>query len=399
MSWNPVLNLVEEIKLDYKNKFGKIDTYSLEAWIKGLNNEKYNDIFKFLKITQKDNVVLIRYDLTDMKGNIWEDKDSIYRECRSVVIDLEEEKLILTPFRKFFNLNEVEENKIENVEKEIENAKLFEITDKLDGSMQSARYYKDEIFMAGSQSIDRNYSWRLADGYSKLTENHKRMIKENPSLTFIFEYISMRDAHVVKYEESEEGLYLIGIRDTTNGEQFSYKELKRVSDEYKVPMATVEEHTLPEIIELSKNLKADAKEGWILNIDGHLIKIKCDDYVHLHRLLDKVSSTNVVIENVAEDRMDDLLSKIPDTHKARIIEVADKLYDYKKLMEKRVNEKYELAPKDSKKEFMIWVEKNCDIDIKGYVRSKYLGREYNVLKKMNGSYKKASELEIDTEKE
>ena len=32
-------------------------------------------------------------------------------------------------------INEVEENKVENVEKEIENASLVEVTNKLDGSM------------------------------------------------------------------------------------------------------------------------------------------------------------------------------------------------------------------------------------------------------------------------
>lgn len=394
MGWNPVLNIVKQIKLDYEKHTGSIDTYDFKTWFEVLNRQEYNSIFDCLQMRQKGNVLLIRYGLAEIQKGLWKDKDSIYRECRSVVIDLEAEELILTPFRKFFNLNEVEENEIDKVIREIQNANIVEITDKLDGSMQSARYYNGEIFMAGSMAIDKNDSWRLEDGYSKLTEKHKAVIKKNPDYTFIFEYISVRDAHVVKYDKSEEGLYLIGIRNSKTGEQLPYKDLKVLSEVWDIPMAKIENYTLNEIIELSKTLRANEKEGWILNIDGHLIKIKCDDYVQLHRLLDKVSSINVIIENVAEDRIDDLLSKVPDTYKDRVINSANKLLEYKNDMNIRIDEIYNLAPKENKKDFMIWLDNNCDLDIKSYVRNKYLGKEYNILKKGKTGYKKASELGI-----
>lgn len=328
---------------------------------------------------------------------MWEDKNSIYRECRSVVIDLESEELVLTPFRKFFNLNEVEENKLDNILEEIKNARRVEVTDKLDGSMQSARFYKGEIFMAGSMAIDKRDSWRLEDGYSKLTENHKRMIKDTPEFTFIFEYISIKDAHVVNYHKNLEGLYLIGIRNTETGYQLPYEMVKIISKHYKVPMADIENYTLDEILELSKTMKSDKKEGWVLNIDGHMIKIKCDDYVKLHRVLDKFSSINVIIENVAEDRLDDLLSKIPDLYKERIMRIANKIIDYKNKTNKEIEEFYNKAPKENKKVFMIWVKNNVPSNIKGYVRMKYLGKEFNVLKKGCGKvqgYKKLNELGI-----
>lgn len=391
MSWNPVLNLIKEIKWEYINKTNGKNNYDFEEWLKVLNNNKYNKIFECLQVNQYKTFILIRYGVADMQESMWLDKDSIYRECRSVVIDLEHEEIVVAPFRKFFNLNEVEENKLDNVLKEIENASSVEFTDKLDGSMQCARFYKGEIFMCGSMSMDANNSWRLKDGCSMLNEFHKKMIIKYPEYTFIFEYISIKDAHVVKYEKSQEGLYLIGIRNINSGYQLSYEEIKRISLYYNVPMAKIEKYSLEDILRLSKILKSDEKEGWVLNIDGHLIKVKCDDYVHLHRLLDKISSVNTIIENIAEDRIDDMLSKIPQAHKNRVSNLTNKIINRRDEMLKEIDDMYNKAPKENRKDFMIWVDKNCNSNIIQYVKGKYLGRDFNILKKQCG-YKNIKEL-------
>ena len=66
------------------------------------------------------------------------------------------------------------------------------------------------------------------------------MIAENPDYTFVFEYISMRDAHVVSYSPEQEGMYLIGIRNILTGKQLSFKEVKDFAAKYYVPMTTIE---------------------------------------------------------------------------------------------------------------------------------------------------------------
>ena len=370
-SWNKVYNLVMKIKDDYNKNFSDNER-SFEKWISKINKKEYNDVFECLQVNQDEDILLIRYGLADMQDGMWKDKDSIYRECRSLVIDLKNEEIVLAPFRKFFNLNEVEENSLESVYKEIASCNSFEVTDKLDGSMQSARYYNGDIFMAGSMAINKDNSWRLQEGYSMLNENYINMIKENPNLTFIFEYISQKDAHVVLYNKSLDGLYLIGIRNVLNGYQYSYKEIRLFSKYYNVPMADIEDKNITQLLKEMKEFKSYQKEGWVINIDGHMIKLKCDDYVHLHRLLDKFSSVNVIIENVAEDKIDDMLSKIPDNYKDRVLTVAKNIIKYKTETLKLVNDIYCKAPKNNKKDFMLWVDKNCPNDIKGYVRNIFL---------------------------
>ena len=389
--WNKPFQLAMKIKHDYESKFGQ-DTLNFETWLEKLNNKEYNDVFECLQTNQDNNFLLIRYGLAEMQEGMWTDKDSIYRECRSLVIDLKKEQIVLAPFRKFFNLNEVEENSLENVEKELKIAKSIEITNKLDGSMQSATMYDGVIFMAGSMALNATNSWRLADGYSKLTENHKKMIKANPEYTFIFEYISIADAHVVLYKREEEGLYLLKIRNTYTGEQLSYKRTKEFADYYNVPMTKIEDRSLEEIMELSKIYKSSEKEGWVLDIDGHMVKFKCDDYIKLHKLLDKLSSVNVIIQNIADGKYDDMMAKIPDTYKNRIDKIAKIIISYKETTEKLVEDGYSKAPKYIKKDFMIWVTNNCEKRVQGYIRCKYLGIKFNVLTNTSGGYKKLKDL-------
>jgi T4 RnlA family RNA ligase len=394
-SWNPVFNLIIKIKSEYKEKFGKVDSCSFEKWLTELDVKEYTDIFSHLKVNQHNNLILIRYVMAEMHESMWTDPESIYRECRSVVSDIANEKLVLTPFRKFFNLNEVEENNLENVLNEIAHAKTVEITDKMDGSMQNARYYDGRIIMSGSRALDANNSWRLEDGYGKLTLNHKQMITDNPDFTFIFEYISLRDAHVVKYSPRQEGMYLVGMRNVFTGKQLSYKDIQAYASRYEVPMTKVENRSFEDILRDAKTLKSDDKEGWVINIDGHMIKLKCDDYVQLHKVIDGFSSVNTIIKSIADDTFDDLISKVPLNYKEKIIQTANSIYEYMRITKEKIEEYYEKAPKKDRKEYMIWVNNNCPKDIQGYLRQKYLNAEYHILKTSYASstkYKKMNEI-------
>lgn len=391
--WNPVYNLIMKIKEDYYNKFHDNEK-DFKVWLEKLNNKKYNDIFNSLQTNQKDNYLLIRYGIAEMQEGMWEDENSIYRECRSLVIDLEKEEIVTCPFRKFFNLNEVKENNIDTIKKDIEKAKIFEITNKLDGSMQCARWYNNNIFMNGSMALDKNASFRLEEGISMLNDNYKRMIKENQDYTFIFEYISLKDVHVVLYNKSQEGLYLIGIRNCYTGEELSYANIKRFSKKYNVPMTNIESISFGEMLSQMKTYKSSDKEGWVLNIDGHKVKVKCDDYVQLHRILDKYASVNVIIKNIADDKFDDMMSKIPDNYKDRILSIANKIIEYRDNTLNRIDKYYKLAPKESRKEFMIWVTNNCPKSIQGYVRNIYLNKPNNVLMKGYCGYKKLKDMDI-----
>ena len=404
-NWNPVFEMIMEIKKDYKNKVGVISDYNLETWLAELNNEKYNEFFSCLQLNHHNGEMLIRYGIADMQQSMWTDEDSMYRECRSLVIDLVNNEIIAAPFRKFFNLSETEATNEKIIREKIENCKKLEITDKKDGSMQFARYYRGQIKLYGSMALAPENSWRLKDGYSKITFNIEKMIKENESFTFIFEYISLADQHVVHYTKEQEGLYLLGIRDVYTGREFHYFEVEEIAKIYNVPMIEIQNKTFNQILEEMKVLQSDKCEGWVLNIipqdnlqdkivNSIRIKLKCDSYVALHRMLDKISSVNVIIKNVSDNTFDDLFSKIPDNYKDRVQKIAIQVYEYIKKINLQIDEYYFMAPKIDRKEFMLWVEANVPKDIRGYLKNKYLCKSYHPIKKSNGGYKLAKEIRI-----
>ena len=159
-------------------------------------------------------------------------------------------------------------------------------------------------------------------------------------------------------------------------------------------MTNIESISFGEMLNKMKTYKSSDKEGWVLNIDGHKIKVKCDDYVQLHRILDKYASVNVIIKNIADDKFDDMISKIPDTYKDRILMIANKIIEYRDNTLNEINEYYNISPKESRKEFMIWVSNNCPKNIQGYVRNIYLNKSNNVLMKGYCGYKKLKDMNI-----
>ena len=427
MSWNPVLNKFIEIKNEYKRRFGYITYYytegttsetktCIERWVEELNGiepfnqyPEYADLFSCLELNQHDNFLLIRYgrysniydnEAGNLGEDFWDRYNGFYRECRSVVIDVVNDCLVLSPFKKFFNINELEETSLDNIQNKIAKAKTVEFSDKLDGSMQSATWYNGEIVMAGSQAINPANSWRLQDGYKMIRElpGYELMLKDHPNTTFIFEYISLKDAHVVKYTKEQEGLYLIGIRSSTTGMEFSYKAVIKTAEMYNIPTTKVFDKTLEQSMNELDDKSSDEAEGFVINIDGYRVKLKYNDYVHIHRALAKLSSINLVIRSIADGQYDDLLAKLPMAYHDNVKKIAAIVMNYVKETEKQIGEYYNSAPKDNKKEFMMYVATSVPKDYQGYCRQLYFGNKINIITGGNEKsphYKRLKDMGID----
>ena len=73
---------------------------------------------------------------------------------------------------------------------------------------------------------------------------------------------------------------------------------------------------------------SDEAEGFVINIDGYKAKVKYNDYVHIHKALSKLSSINLIIRSIADDKYDDLLSKLPIAYHDNVKRVAAIVTDY-----------------------------------------------------------------------
>ena len=111
----------------------------------------------------------------------------------------------------------------------------------------------------------------------------------------------------------------------------------------------------------------------------------------MHRTLSSLTSEKLVIQSIAEGTFDDMVSKVPEAYRERVMDTAAAVYDYMEKTKAAVREAYGAAPKESRKEFMVWVNNNADHRIRGFVREKYLGHGYCVLKK-GGAYMKIGDI-------
>jgi hypothetical protein len=407
-----VLNIIKDIKKNIISLNGYIsydfinDKTCLESWIILLNNPLYNDIFKYIQISQKDYFVLIKYRrYSDVYGGesevnydkFWNLHGGFYRECRSIVIDIFNEEIVILPFDKFFNINENNETSIENINKRIKNAKSIEFSNKIDGSMQCARYYKHQIIMSGSQAINPENSWRLADGMKMLNDDYIKVIKQYSDFTFIFEYISLADAHVVIYTKEQEGLYLIGLRNTITGEHLSYKDVINIANKYNIKTTEVFNKTLDNIMSELDSKKSNEMEGFVMNCDGFFTKIKYNHYLTIHNVLSTISSINLIIKTIADDKFDDLLCEIPLAYKWRAIKISNFVLNYIKETEYKTIEYYNIIKNMALKDAMIYINTNIPQKYKGFVIQMYKGNKINYIKNSSGRYTKLKEMGINEE--
>ena len=415
-TWNPALNLFltmkEKVQENMRNTSDLPEEQKdiLHYWSEYLaaNGEPvYKEIISNLLIVQYKEFLLLHYNfINQFDGNpddFWDMYDGLYMECRSVVIDTKNNCLALVPFRKFRNLNEGKGCMLADIQERLKKAKHVEISEKLDGSMMSARWYDGKLLMASSQALNPGTSWRLADAIRMFYEDlhYTEMLMLNPEKTFIFEYISKKDAHVVQYDQ--EGLFLIGMRCVDDvfagigGMEFSYESIIKTAQKYGIPTTKIFNKTLDQVLTELDDKKANEAEGFVVDIDGFKVKVKYNDYVSMHKMLTKLGSVNCIIRAIADDTYDDLLSKIPEAYRKRIEVIGKDVLQIKEVYEDAVDiiissyNKF-LAPiNDSDKTFADFVNKIYPKDLRGYVFCKHNNKPYNVLK--NGQrYKKWKDL-------
>ena len=420
--WHPLYNYVMTVKRKYIQSYTLLkneacpENYNFNDWLDRLDEwktispekvEELRKIFDTLQITCYDHYVLFKYkgfiELSDDYdlATFFELHNGLYRECRSCVFDLKNDEIALASLAKFKNYGEDEGDwSPKNIQGKYHTAHEIFITNKLDGSYQQYRYIADEnrILGSGSQALDTAESWRLAEGYKLLSDGQKDLIKAYPDYTFIFEYISPKNPIVVKYNKSQEGLYLLAARDVKDGKEVSFDILKDMAEEYGSKMTQwYSNATLFSILADTDNYLSSEKEGWVVDmVDGYKnhfrCKVKVENYVQMHKMLSKNISPNAVVCAINEDKFDDFLAKCPDAYRELIMEYYNTIHEYLNLYKELINKILEKGNAEcvdfwnDKKEAMLWMNKLPKV-LKGRVRAQYLGQENNFLIRRESCYK------------
>jgi RNA ligase len=256
---------------------------------------------------EKEGYTVIQYMVALEDTFKWDDNDTIgsavRRECRGITFD-EEGKLICRKYHKFFNAGEKEETQLNKIN-------LYEphiVLSKLDGSLISSQptpYGFRLCTKAGITDVAMNAEVFIADKphYARFI-NKCLLINVNP----IFEWCSRKNRVVIDYPE--DNLILTAMRYNDTGFYLDYEVMKTYADAWNIPVVQAVDGLAVQNIELFvKQVREwEDDEGVVVRFgNGHMCKVKSDDYVLRHKSKDSISQEKNVLQTILDDAVDDLV--------------------------------------------------------------------------------------------
>lgn len=222
------------------------------------------------------------------------------RECRGLIFDMEG-KIINRRYHKFFNVNERDETAAHRLNWSAPHV----ILEKLDGSMVSPCV------------VDGNVRWMTKMGITDTSMEAEVFVAQHPDyvelaerylshgMTPIFEWCSNKNRIVIDYPEDR--LVLTGMRDNLRGTYLLHDALEALGERYGIPVvqawdSRITHDVLAKIVRQSENI-----EGVVVRFDdGHMVKIKSDWYVRIHKVKSLLENEREVVGLALRNELDDL---------------------------------------------------------------------------------------------
>lgn len=288
---------------------------TIDSYIPHIQNRE-----EFYVLNKEGGYTVIGYRVNTGTTFEWNEEDqlgSIARlECRGLIFDTASGKLISRPYHKFFNVNETEQTRIENLD--LSNPHV--ILEKLDGSMIRPIFVEGEYRLAtkaGITDVSNHAEDWMKNHPNYLTFIQGQILNGN---TPIFEWCSRKDRIVVDYPVDR--LVLTAIRNTNDGWYYTYSEMKGVADAYGIDLVKVISPNSSTLDEIVKEINAwdDSNEGVVIRFEetGMMVKVKAEHYVLLHKTKELFTQEKNIITLILEDKLDDVLPLLQPNERERI---------------------------------------------------------------------------------
>lgn len=268
------------------------------------------------KITIKDQfpLAIFNYNVVELPDFT----DEVVQEARGIIINIETLDVVCWPFRKFGNWNEPYADDIDWA--------TARVQDKIDGSIVKMwfddaqnkwHWSTNGMINASDASIDASPygEGRTFMDAIESSANYPDVINAqslcSKDCTYIFELTGPENKVVISYNEAK--LWHIGTRDNNTGRE--YNEDIGINRPGEYPL-----HSLSECIEKVHELNPKnecLKEGFVVvDENWHRVKIKADEYLYLHRLVNnKVLTKDTILEIILSNdkqKLDDLFKYFPE---------------------------------------------------------------------------------------
>ena len=257
-------------------------------------------------VAEREGYCVINYmvSLDTTFPEVTDELTAIRRECRGLIFKSGTGELISRPYHKFFNLGERAETQLERCDFSGD-ALLYA---KLDGSMVRAIPLPGGYRLATKMGVT-SVAMQAEEFVARrphLNQFFRDLVGEHGIHTPIFEWCSRANRVVLDYPEPR--LVLTAVRDTLTGRYWSYSELQDLAQHYQLELVNAAPFSdLAAVREQCRLLEQE--EGYVVrDADGHMVKIKSDWYLVLHRTLDRVRFEKDVLAIVLNNSLDDIRS-------------------------------------------------------------------------------------------
>lgn len=234
------------------------------------------------------------------------------RECRGIIFDNQTGDILRRPYHKFFNVNE---------RPETENVPMYEdhiILDKLDGSM-IAPFFNQGVLVFGTKMGATD----VAKPVEEFVNNNPHYIDFSRDLiengfTPIFEWCSRKQRIVLDYAEDQ--LILTAIRNMEHGSYIiNLHNNYPIIEKYNIPIVKSfpSQKQINGLIEYTRDLQDT--EGFVVRFDnGHMVKLKCDWYVQIHKAKERILQDRHIVELILDQKLDDVKAHLPQEERDRL---------------------------------------------------------------------------------
>jgi len=268
-------------------------------------------------IVDKGDYIVVNYVRAgnDTFPSVVDRNTAILRELRGLIFS-PEGKVIARRFHKFFNYGEREDLLDINVN----NSHRF--IEKLDGSMITPIPLPGGHIRWGTK-MGLTEVGMQAEVFVSKNKNYQDFAQEcvYSNVTPIFEWCSRQQRIVVDYPEDK--LVLLAVRDNKCGFYYSRDTVFIEAQKFNIPIVNeiimFDENNFETKIKKIREWETD--EGVVVTFDnGHMVKIKADAYVSLHRAKSLLDNERDVVELILDEKEDDLYPLLNNEDKIRLTE-------------------------------------------------------------------------------
>lgn len=243
---------------------------------------------------------------------------AIRRECRGLLF-YPDGRIMSRRLHKFFNLFERDETMMNNIDFNQPHV----ILEKLDGSMITPIL----VTVDGVETIKFGTKMGCTEvsAYADEFVNKHHFIYDFclqmmlSGYTPIFEWVSRKQRIVIDYPQDR--LVLIAVRNTVSGEYTSYATLLNYHDTFGIDVVKAYDGTandMEALVAETRDLKG--AEGYVVRFDnGHMIKIKAEEYLLFHKTKDNMTFEKNIIDLLVNDKIDDAKSFMLDDDREQVI--------------------------------------------------------------------------------